>query len=43
MSGWLADGNVAFAETFVDGLENAPQAFIDLLAAPTPARWWSAL
>jgi NADPH-dependent curcumin reductase CurA len=31
MSGWLADGTVRYDETIVDGLENAPQAFIDLL------------
>lgn len=31
MTGWLRDGEVRFDETFRDGLENAPQAFIDLL------------
>ena len=31
MSGWLKDGKVSYDETFVDGLENAPQAFIDLM------------
>lgn len=31
MSGWLADGTVRYDETIVDGLENAPQAFVDLL------------
>jgi hypothetical protein len=31
MSGWLADGSVTFDETIREGLENAPQAFIDLL------------
>ena len=31
MSGWLRDGAVSYDETFVDGLENAPQAFIDLM------------
>ena len=31
MSGWLADGTVRYDETIVDGLENAPQAFMDLL------------
>jgi NADPH-dependent curcumin reductase CurA len=31
MAGWLADGTVSYDETVVDGLENAPQAFIDLL------------
>ncbi|GAA3317870.1 NADP-dependent oxidoreductase [Arthrobacter ramosus] len=31
MAGWLADGTVRYDETILDGLENAPQAFIDLL------------
>lgn len=31
-AGWLADGTIRFDETVRDGLENAPQAFIDLLA-----------
>ena len=31
MSGWLADGTVRYDETVVDGLDNAPQAFMDLL------------
>ncbi|MER2138373.1 MAG: NADP-dependent oxidoreductase, partial [Arthrobacter sp.] len=31
MAGWLRDGSVRYDETFVDGLENAPQAFIDLM------------
>lgn len=31
MSAWLADGSVRYDETVVDGLENAPQAFMDLL------------
>ncbi|WP_314325505.1 NADP-dependent oxidoreductase [Paenarthrobacter ilicis] len=31
MAGWLADGSVSYDETIVDGLENAPQAFMDLL------------
>ena len=31
MAGWLAEGTVSYDETVVDGLENAPQAFIDLL------------
>lgn len=31
MAGWLADGTVQYDETIVDGLENAPQAFMDLL------------
>jgi NADPH-dependent curcumin reductase CurA len=31
MAGWLGDGTVRYDETIVDGLENAPQAFTDLL------------
>lgn len=31
MSAWLADGAVRYDETVVGGLENAPQAFMDLL------------
>ncbi|MFC8598730.1 NADP-dependent oxidoreductase [Isoptericola sp. NPDC057191] len=31
MSGWFADGKVAYDETVVDGIENAPQAFIDMM------------
>ena len=31
VSPWLADGTVRYDETVVDGLENAPQAFMDLL------------
>jgi NADPH-dependent curcumin reductase CurA len=31
MAAWLADGTVTYDETVVDGLENAPQAFMDLL------------
>lgn len=31
VSGWLADGTIRYDETVVDGLENAPQAFMDLL------------
>ena len=31
MAGWLADGTVRYDETIVEGLENAPKAFIDLL------------
>ncbi|TAP44487.1 NADP-dependent oxidoreductase [Arthrobacter sp. S39] len=30
-AGWLADGSLQYDETVVDGLENAPQAFMDLL------------
>ncbi|MET9068785.1 NADP-dependent oxidoreductase [Streptosporangium sandarakinum] len=28
---WLAEGRITFQETVVDGLENAPRAFIDML------------
>ena len=31
MSQWLKDGKIKFREDVIDGLENAPQAFIDLL------------
>jgi NADPH-dependent curcumin reductase CurA len=31
MSGWLRDGKVKYRETYVDGIENAPQAFFGLL------------
>jgi hypothetical protein len=31
MGRWLAEGKVRFSETVVDGLENAPDAFIGLL------------
>jgi len=31
VSGWLRDGRIVYRETFVDGLENAPQALIGLL------------
>lgn len=31
VGGWLADGSLRYRETVVDGLENAPQAFIDQL------------
>lgn len=29
--GWVADGKLAYRETIAEGVENAPQAFIDLL------------
>ncbi len=32
VSGWIADGSLRYDETIVDGLEHAPQAFLDLLA-----------
>ncbi|PZG01386.1 NADP-dependent oxidoreductase [Micromonospora deserti] len=31
MSGWLRDGSVSYDETVVDGIENAPAAFLGLL------------
>lgn len=31
MAAWLTDGTIRYDETVVDGIENAPQAFIDLL------------
>ncbi|MGS2615262.1 NADP-dependent oxidoreductase [Micromonospora sp. LZ34] len=31
MSGWLRDGSVRYDETVVDGIENAPEAFLGLL------------
>ena len=31
VSGWLRDGTLQHAETVVEGLHNAPQAFLDLL------------
>ena len=33
MSGWVAQGKVTLREEFVDGLEQAPQGLIDLLAS----------
>jgi NADPH-dependent curcumin reductase CurA len=49
MTGWLAAGKVKASETIADGIENAPQAFLDMLhgantgkmlvrLAPEPAR-----
>ncbi|MEL7977321.1 NADP-dependent oxidoreductase [Isoptericola sp. F-RaC21] len=31
MTGWFAEGKIAYDETVVDGIENAPQAFIDMM------------
>ena len=31
LAGWLADGKLQYAESIVDGLENAPRAFIGML------------
>ncbi|MCM0676643.1 NADP-dependent oxidoreductase [Micromonospora phytophila] len=31
MSGWLRDGKISYDETVVDGIENAPAAFLGLL------------
>jgi NADPH-dependent curcumin reductase CurA len=36
--GWLREGKVRYDETVVDGLENAPAAFMGMLAGRTPAR-----
>ena len=30
VAGWIADGKVAYRETIVSGLENAPEAFMGL-------------
>ncbi|MBQ1444947.1 MAG: NADP-dependent oxidoreductase [Renibacterium sp.] len=32
MSDWIRDGKIHYDETIIDGIENAPQAFLDLLA-----------
>jgi NADPH-dependent curcumin reductase CurA len=32
VGGWLKNGDLKYEETVVDGLENSPQAFLDLLA-----------
>ena len=32
MSAWIKEGKIKYREDIVDGLENAPQAFIGLLA-----------
>ena len=29
---WLAEGKLKYSETFVEGFENAPRAFLDLFA-----------
>ncbi|MEG3615394.1 NADP-dependent oxidoreductase [Isoptericola haloaureus] len=31
MTGWFSDGRIAYDETVVDGIENAPQAFLDMM------------
>ncbi|MCP2323868.1 hypothetical protein HDA40_002375 [Hamadaea flava] len=31
ISGWLSEGKISFQETVVDGLDNAPEAFLGLL------------
>ncbi|RZU77179.1 hypothetical protein EV384_5894 [Micromonospora kangleipakensis] len=31
MSGWLRDGRISYDETVVDGIENAPEAFLGVL------------
>ncbi|GFJ94958.1 NADP-dependent oxidoreductase [Phytohabitans rumicis] len=40
LAGWLRDGTVRFDETIVDGLENAPAAFLGMLRGRTSARCW---
>lgn len=32
MAQWIASGKIKYRETIVDGLENAPGAFIDLFS-----------
>jgi hypothetical protein len=32
MTVWVRDGKVRYRETYVDGLENAPRAFMGLLS-----------
>ena len=32
MSSWIQSGEIVYKEDFVDGLENAPEAFMGLLA-----------
>ncbi len=31
MTGWFSDGKIVYDETVVDGIENAPQAFLDMM------------
>ncbi|WP_407319702.1 NADP-dependent oxidoreductase [Isoptericola halotolerans] len=31
MSGWFSEGRISYDETVVDGIENAPQAFLDMM------------
>ena len=31
LAGWLKEGKLKYEETVVNGLENAPQAFLDML------------
>ena len=31
MTKWIKEGKIKFKETIYDGIENAPQAFVDLL------------
>lgn len=38
LSAWLKEGKLRYAEHAVDGLENAPAAFIGMLKGPTWAR-----
>ncbi|MDO8145848.1 NADP-dependent oxidoreductase [Isoptericola sp. 178] len=32
MTGWFSEGKIAYDETVVDGIENAPQAFLDMMS-----------
>jgi NADPH-dependent curcumin reductase CurA len=38
LAGYLADGRLAYRETIVDGLENAPQALMRMLAGDTTGK-----
>ena len=31
MTKWIKEGKIKFKETIYDGIDNAPQAFVDLL------------
>ena len=42
MSEWYAAGSIKYREDMVDGLENAPAAFIGLWREETLASWWFA-
>jgi hypothetical protein len=40
MSQWIAQGQIRFQEDIVEGLEQAPDAFIGLLQGATSGSWW---